>query len=129
MNERDFESLMFAIHGKKEPDWEARLQECKRILEELWRGEFREIEAERIVVKIVPHEKISALAAMMEKPSGRFTIFVSRKVWEGSKKERLRELMRHEMLHVSTGLGHEDPRFDIELQRIKAFPWDNIYDY
>lgn len=130
MNEKDFKSLMLAIHGEKKPDWTERLQECKRIIQELWRGEFRdEIDGgKRIILRIVPDGEIHSLAAMKEAAGG-FTIFINRKIWEGEEKTRLREILRHEMLHCSTGLGHEDPRFDIELQKRKAFPWDNVRDY
>ena len=128
VDEKNFSLLISAIHGEKEPDWEARLQECKRILEELWRGEFKEIEAKRILVRIVPDGEIHSLAAMKEGQSGGFTIFINRKIWEGSEKDRLREILRHEMLHCSTGWGHEDPRFDVEAKKRKVFPWD-VRDY
>lgn len=131
MNEKDFKSLMLAIRGEREPDWNERLQDCKKIVQELWGGEFRDEidEDKRIIVRIVLDGEIDSLAAMKEMPFGGFVIFINRKIWEGEEKGRLREILRHEMLHCSTGWGHEDPRFDIEAEKRKVFPWDNIRDY
>lgn len=131
MDDRQFQELYESIHGKKEPDWEERLEECKAIIQELWTGEFKDLidKDKRIFVRIVSHEEIDALASVQEKEQGLTMIFISRRIWESPRlKGRLRQILRHEMLHVA-GLSHRDPEFDIEAEKRKVFPWDNIWDY
>lgn len=130
MQDKEFKAFMVAVHGKKEPDWEERLEECKAIIQELWTGEFKDLidKDKRIFIRIVSNEEIDALALVQEKEQGTM-IFISRRIWASPNlKGRLRSILRHEMLHV-TGLKHSDPQFDIEAEKRKVFPWDNIWGY
>lgn len=132
MDERQFQDLFLAVHKKEksaweEPNWEEKLEDCKRIIQELWAGEFKDLidKDKQIFVRMVTYEQIGALASVADKEQNRAVINVSRKIWKVPRlKARLKQILRHEMLHISTGLGDKDLRFNVEAQERKVFPWD-----
>jgi len=133
MNDKQFKEFYNSIHKDESQvdPWPERLLECQEIVQKLWRTEFKdEIGGDkRIVVRIT--SEIDTLASVAESITtpGKFILRVSKRLWEAGRAARLKEILRHEMLHISTGLGHEDLKWDAIAKKRKVFPWDNILDY
>lgn len=95
--------------------------DCERMVEELLAGEFSTVKENiSIVLCKGPGDKFKAqLNWIMH---GCFVILVHLKswAWEPGFSERrtgLRDLMRHELLHLEMKRGDEDPVFQAELKR------------
>jgi len=137
MNDIQFKELYNSIHKDESQvdPWFERLLECQEIVKKLWQTEFKDEigDDKRIFVTITSSSEIKngALASIAESITtpGKFIIRVNKRLWEITWAARLKEILRHEMLHISTGLGHEDLEWDAIAEERRVFPWDNIWDY
>jgi len=137
MDDIQFKEFYNSIHKDESQvdPWPERLLKCQEIVRRLWMTEFKdEIGGDkRIVVRItssseIKNDSLASVAESITTP-GKFTIRVNKRLWEITWVYRLKEILRHEMLHISTGLGHEDKEWDVIAEERRVFPWDNIWDY
>lgn len=109
------------------PNFKQEFERCRAILDELLQGEFISIKAE--VRLYVGDEQTGALAWTWRDAllGGNFAIVLSTDHWKDNTSqyfghenkldmEAVRQTLRHELLHIETGLKDEDYKF-IETAR------------
>ena len=117
MDKKQFKELFTATH--KEDIWELRMRRVKRILKDLLTGEFQdEIKEESFLIRITKLEKgINACVSMWANP---VLIELNSERWERHPEladYKIRETLRHEILHVLLKKGDKDPLFIAEAKR------------
>jgi len=108
---------------------EKRRMAAQFVCNELCAGEFRDIKKKIIVLMNIKLEKWSYAAVEGAKEAKKEFldyVFVNARKWAAMPEfyeNNIREILRHELVHVLTGWGDDDPRFQAELKRrgIKDF--------
>lgn len=122
LNDEQFSSLVKLVRGQ---DWtlpERRQAECRQMVEELLEGEFKARVKQKIITFLVDTEKEPFLACVMEPflLKNFAAIFVMASNWKtypDFNSDDLRQILRHELLHVELNAKDGDPRFIAEAKR------------
>lgn len=95
--------------------------DCERMVEELLAGEFSTVKDNiSIILCKGPEDKFNAEIHWIMKNSFVILVHLKSWAWDPNFTERrtgLRDLMRHELLHLEMKMGDEDPAFKAELKR------------
>jgi len=123
MNEGDFESLLSAVKGMDRA--ERREAEVKRVLTELLTGEFAGVKETKF--KIMLKEPEGGGCAAISKVDDQVYLWVNPKNWERNPRfseGALLAVLKHELLHIETGLGDCDPQFKEAARERKIDLWN-----
>ncbi len=125
LSEEQFSSLVKWIRGQ---DWtlpERKQSESREIVEKLLEGEFKGRVRQKIITFLVDTEKEAFVACVLdlEKPfhlKNVAVIFIMASIWKtypDFNSDDLREVLRHELLHVELDAEDVDLRFIAEAKR------------
>jgi len=118
---KHFKKLMAFLHGDEDAD--PRIDEVKGLLKELINGEFSgEISQHKI--SIVFFENSRTFSDVRAK-GDRIILRLNANNWnEDGESVALKSILRHELLHISTGLDDDDPKFKAEARKRKIDIWN-----
>jgi len=131
MEDEKFKEFLMAVKGDgdDEATWERRELEVKRHIRELIETEFQSISMnkKKILVSITNklREKALGSARMQAKVADQDygIVYINRSNWKKAEFDdsMLRQIIRHELLHIETGLGDSSPTFQ-RIARANGIP-------
>lgn len=121
MENKNFNALMNFVHGKDTED--PRVDEVKKILLELMNGEFSgEISQEKFRITFMENTR---QIAYVRAEGDRIILRLNANLWDkDGNASALKSILRHELLHVSTGLDDDDPKFKAEARKRGIDIWN-----
>jgi hypothetical protein len=109
MREKDFQELLIATGNKPTT--------IEKILRELLTGEFRNLKQKSVKLHIRKIKNKMRALAVVQSDDIRIDIFLDSdyldniKFFDGKNEDTVRQLLRHEFLHIQTGLSDNDQDF------------------
>ncbi|NQT80274.1 MAG: hypothetical protein HQ555_07795 [Candidatus Aminicenantes bacterium] len=111
MNEKQFKILLECVKGKE--TWKDRFDMIKEIIGELLGTEFHSINKKILAVITDKLRSETVLGGATTRFKDYAIVHINVSNWKkpGFDKAKLREIIRHELLHIETGLTDDDPIF------------------
>lgn len=140
MEEKIFKEFLRAVRGDEDDErvWKKRYAEIETIIRELMGKEFTQIPTDKkIIVRITNNktnlgERTAAGIGTLHFPrGGDYTVlFIRASNWKrpGFSRESLRQVLRHELLHIETGMKDNNPAFQ-SIARTSNIPLKFQGDY
>jgi len=126
MRDNHFRELLKAVQGKDVSD--VRSDEVKKIVKELWSGEFKDdIKEAKISIDLRKRPADRSLADIKVK-DGKIILWINPKNWDKNsdftKGGGLRALLRHELLHVALNDTDDSPIFKMVARQKGIDIWN-----